>query len=283
MKPSRLLDDFSLELRVTAPAQLEEDAVRAFVTWTRSIPLGSGAPDIPAFLEQIRAALDAPDADPLEYLKAPPVGLEIPADATGPYRRALLGFWTTELRARLRSGVPGGECGCGAGGPGELSPDADCVALAELVVPLQADPVSGLLEVPAAPAVTVDESDRGTLLHMRLLQEWVLAAQEAQATALTGRFGVNGDTVAATGGLNAKRSTVDDDYYLLGWPLYDAADAYVVVGQPITEHAASAAATFEVVSDADRAALFGGGDGIAVRIRGDAAGGFMVRVEEIGA
>src|SRR6185369_13621096 len=37
MAPSRVLDDFRLELRLSPPAQREEDAIRDFVAWLRQI------------------------------------------------------------------------------------------------------------------------------------------------------------------------------------------------------------------------------------------------------
>ena len=36
MKPSRIADDYRLELRASPPAQVEEDAVRDFVRWLRA-------------------------------------------------------------------------------------------------------------------------------------------------------------------------------------------------------------------------------------------------------
>ena len=57
MAPSRLKESFSLELRLDAPDQLEERAVREFVAWARRIPLvdeaGAG---VDAFLASLRAA-----------------------------------------------------------------------------------------------------------------------------------------------------------------------------------------------------------------------------------
>jgi len=39
MAPSRLVDDFRLELRMTPPPQQEEDAIRDFVAWLDQIQI----------------------------------------------------------------------------------------------------------------------------------------------------------------------------------------------------------------------------------------------------
>src|SRR5205807_3223104 len=39
MAPSRIIDDFRLELRLERPLQLEEDVVRRLVEWLRLIPV----------------------------------------------------------------------------------------------------------------------------------------------------------------------------------------------------------------------------------------------------
>jgi hypothetical protein len=181
MAASRLKESFSVEFRLTPPAQLEEDAVRDYVAWVRSLPVTTSAgPGIDAFLAALRAAADlegSPPASPpglLDFLlTSPPGGLEIPQDDAAAYYQALLRFWVEELRPRLRS-VSGAECGCGGGGVGELDPDADCILLAELEVPVAIDGVSGELLVADTPDVTIDDTRRPTLLHLRMLQEIVL-------------------------------------------------------------------------------------------------------------
>src|SRR5215470_13443356 len=60
MAPSRLVDDFRLDLKITPPTQLEEDAVRDFVDWMNQIEItddpGTFA-SLDDFIKALRAAL----------------------------------------------------------------------------------------------------------------------------------------------------------------------------------------------------------------------------------
>ena len=58
MMPSRLKDDFSLELVFHPPGQREEDAVRDFVSWLSQIEVSDAAASTPLedFLDTLRAA-----------------------------------------------------------------------------------------------------------------------------------------------------------------------------------------------------------------------------------
>jgi hypothetical protein len=294
MAPSRLLESFQLELRLTPPGQLEEQAVREFVAWARRIPLvdapGAG---VDVFLDSLRSAVgfdDSPPSSPPEMLGdlllSPPGGLEIPSGDASTYFAALLRFWVEELRPRLRSPLPGGECGC-SGGPGELDPDADCVLIAELEVPI-AVALDGTITAADTPSVVVDDSRRPTLLDLRFLQEWMLAP----GGALTVSARVNGDgtVAAATGGLMATAlDAPDPTLFLLDFPGYDASLEHVVVGQPVTAFK-DKPATFEVIpiDDADLASSLGSppGAGVVVRVLNSKgktlAGGFGVRIEQLG-
>jgi hypothetical protein len=293
MAPSRLKESFSLELRLGRPAQLEEEAVREFVAWARRIPLvDSPGAGVDAFLGSLRAAVGLTGSPPSsppsmldDLLGSPPAGLEIPSGSAATYVAALMRFWVEELRPRLRSALPGAECGCG-GSVGELDPDADCVLLAELDVPIVVDELTGTLLVADTPAVTVDDSARPTLLHLRLLQEWLLAP--GGALAVSGR--VNGDATvaAATGGLTA--TALEPTLYLLDFPGYDDALEHVVLGQPVGGFGDKSPSTFEVIpgSDPDLASELGGppARGIVVRVataKGKAVdGGFSVKIEQLG-
>jgi hypothetical protein len=298
-KPSRLRDGFALDLRLAAPPQLEEQAVRAFVAWARRIPVVDEPPgDVETdFLEEIRLAADlegSPPSSPpglLDFLYAPPpASLRIPRAAAATYLEALLSFWASELRPRLRSAVPGAECGCG-GGPGALDADADCLCLAELTVWLDTDAPTGNLVVADTPAVVVDESARPALLHLRLLQEWLLALTDSAAGAAASISGVvlaDGTVAAASGGLVATR-LADPVLFVLQYPGFAPAGARVVTGQALTTVADVQASTFEVIApdDPGLGGVLGSPptEGVVVRVRrsdGTAVpDGFMVRIEEL--
>jgi len=287
MQPSRLKESFALDLRLRPPPQLEEDAVRDFVAWLRRIPLVDGPRgDVEAFLEEIRqaAALEgSPPASPpglLDFLlTSPPALLAIPRAYLSEYLEALFRLWVEEIRPRLRSGIPSAECGCG-GAVEDLDPDADCVLLAGLEVPLALDAPSGSWVVADTPPVFVDQSRRPTLVHLRLLQEWMLGGPGAVGLdlAASGRVLADGTVAASAGGLTA--AVLDPTLFLLDFPGYDAALEHVVLGQPVASAADAQPSTFEVIPAPSP------GDGIAVRVK-KADGtpvpdGFMVRIEQLG-
>ena len=297
MAPSRLTESFSLELRLAPVAQLEEDAVRDFVAWVRALPVVDGpGPGIDVFLESLRTAADlegSPPASPpglIDFLLgSPPDGVAIPRDDSAEYIRALFRFWVEELRPLLRSAA-GAQCGCGAGGAGELDADADCITLAELEVPITEDGVSGAFVVADTPDVIVDDSTRPTLLHLRLLQELVLAAAGPQPLVAEGRVEADGTLSAAAGGLTAT-DLGKAGLFLIDFPGFDASAERVVLGQTdSTYKAPKGPSTFEVIpsDDADLASDIGGppGEGVVVRaLQGDGktAAAFSVRIEQLGA
>lgn len=294
MAPSRLAESFTLDLRLAPVPQLEEDAVRDFVAWVRSLPVTSGpSAGVDAFLEALRTAADlegSPPASPpalVDFLiGSPPSGLAIPSDAAGEYLDALLRFWVEELRPRLRSAA-GAECGCGAGGVGELDPDADCITLAELEVPIAEDGVSGAWLVADTPAVGVDDSRRPTLLHLRLLQELLLAGGASTELAVEGRVEASGAVAPGSGPLTV--TVLDTALFLLDFPGFDASLEHVVLGQAETAFAATSPSTFEVIpsDDAGLAGSLGSppGDGVVVRSRRSdgSAAPFSVRIVQLGA
>ena len=196
MAPSRLQDDFSLELRVAPPPQCEEDAVRDFVAWLRAVPIASPGSSLAAFEAEIRAAaLPAPGsppigsppigsppigsppigsppaqgAQPCAAMLHPPIGVAIPPDAVTEYLRAAFRIWATEIRPRWRL-----DLGCGAAC--EPQPDAGCLLLAELVVPItwEVGPTQST-PIPGDPPFDVREDRRPFVLSERVLQEWLLS------------------------------------------------------------------------------------------------------------
>ena len=118
MAPSRIADDYKLELRTEAPPQTEEDAVRDFVAWLKNVPIVNASPppasDEQAWIQGLRAAakpwLDATSASPPlsppasfatlgDFLfDSPPTSLLIARDDVRAFLRVAFRFWVTELR-----------------------------------------------------------------------------------------------------------------------------------------------------------------------------------------
>lgn len=175
---SRWADCFTLALRFAPPPQLEEDAIRDFVDWLATIPVGVNSPPLSEadFLAQLRAAAQAW----LQQDSPPPADdfmLGLPPAATRDDElllRAALRLWTTELRPLwfARRG-----CGCGS----TLRQADDELLLAALELPLIATSAQGDWRIapdtrPAPEAthqIAVDETRRPVLLSLRLVQELV--------------------------------------------------------------------------------------------------------------
>ena len=186
MAPSRVADDYKLELRTEAPRQTEEDAVRDFVAWLKQIPIADGSPPQPcdekAWIEALRAAaqpwFDAMNASPPmsppvsfatlhDYLFGSPGGLSIPRECQCDFLRVAFRFWVTELRPLWMTRICGSTSKAGD----------DCVLLARLEVPIVwvgGSPTGAWQVDGSAAQIVVDQSRRPYLAHMRLLQEWLL-------------------------------------------------------------------------------------------------------------
>ena len=182
MAPSRLSDDFALELRLERPNQREEDAVRDFVAWLKQVTISDADPSTPLdqFLQAIRDAAAVWLASPLSsppgdfMFGSPPGTLIINVADASEYFRAAFRVWVTELRPRWIARWHG----CAATHiEGDAAADEDCVLLAQLDVPLL--PLSpGTWDIPNEP-IPVNQNERPYLVHLRLLQEWVLAGVAA--------------------------------------------------------------------------------------------------------
>ena len=190
MAPSRLSDDFSLELRLDRPNQREEDAVRDFIAWLKQVRVSTADASTPLdqFLQAIRDAAAVWLASPLSsppgdfMFGSPPGALVINAADAMEYFRAAFRVWVTELRPRWIARWHG----CAATHiEGDAAGDEDCVLLAQLDVPLL--PLSpGTWDIPNE-TIPVNQNERPFLVHLRLLQEWAL-------------FGLAGAALAAGGG-----------------------------------------------------------------------------------
>jgi hypothetical protein len=176
--PSRITDDFRLELRLAPPAQPEEDAIRDFVQWLRSIKITaatSGYTSIEDFLQAIRNAahgLTSPVESPPDFLEGlPPSNLVIPCGQLCDYLRAALRLWVTELRPLWQvqwATQAGGGCGCHGAVQTVGADGEECLLLAALTIRL----TSGQVTDPTR--VQVDDSARPFVVHLRMLQEWLL-------------------------------------------------------------------------------------------------------------
>ena len=182
--PSRIADDFRLELRLDPPAQAEEDALRDLAhLLQRDVEIGAGptSADIAGFLDWLRTAA-APASPPASPPTSPPgATFVIARDDACAYLSAALRLWVTELRPRVQADFFGGApCGCDGNGATAARPrpkdPEQCLLLARLLIPLDD---AGRLDL--AREVIVDEADRPVLGSLRLLQEWLLCGPQAAA------------------------------------------------------------------------------------------------------
>jgi hypothetical protein len=181
MAPSRLVDDFRLDLRTEAPQQQEEEAIRDFVAWLDQIQITDDPgtfPTIKEFEDALRAALlpvPSPLSSPLDpgaffHFGSPLDQFHIHPDQVGDYLKSAFRIWVTEIRPVFHSGWPPASCSC-AGETSQAAPPEDCLMLAELDVPLIKSGQDWVVD--STLSVIIDESHRPILLHTRMLQEWM--------------------------------------------------------------------------------------------------------------
>ncbi|MET7636356.1 hypothetical protein [Streptomyces sp. NPDC005078] len=277
--PSRVRDGFRLQLRLTAPDQREEEAVRRFVGWLRKVPVveGTGTTERDFHTALVAASgVNASTADPCPpvtgfFAAPPPASLGIPEAGLGDYLRAAWRIWVTELLPCWRPSVTGCGCGC-ANGQGDADGDADCVLLARVNLEVAYDAVGDRLLVGPG-EVGIDETHRPYLVHARFLQEQFLTeaapvvpaalgdAPTAPTVVAGGWFDADGEAMAAPrfsyGGLRPVLREAMAGVFDLVFDGYDPAAHYVVTGSVIV---GSSAGTHVVETVTD-------GPGLAVRIR----------------
>jgi hypothetical protein len=178
MAPSRLVDDFRLDLRTAPPEQPEEEAVRDFVAWLDQIQITDAAgffPTLDQFVNALRGAL-VPTGSPLDpgayfHTGSPLTSIHIHPANVGDYLRAAFRIWATEIRPMFHASWPLQSCSC-SGSPA-AAPTDECLLLAEVEVPVvNAGPGQNFVVDDNHP-VTIDESRRPILLSTRVLQEWM--------------------------------------------------------------------------------------------------------------
>ncbi len=159
--PTRIADDFRLDLRFAPPDQTEEDAIRALGALLRAVEVapGPGAPlTLDEFLGFVRALAPGAPVPASPMPGSPGIELLIHPDDADAFLRAALETWVSEVRPAL---LPDGR-NCHNGPPAE-----GCILLAEVAVPLAL--VAGQFRVDGP--LGLDTGDRPILLQTRLLQE----------------------------------------------------------------------------------------------------------------
>lgn len=202
MAPSRVMDDFRLELRWDPPAQPDEAAIRDFVDWLARIPIvdGPSSVTLEAFVGEIRKAaflIGSPPASPPDFMYGtPPAILRIARNDVCRYLRAAYRVWVTELRPKWDASWWGAQARCCDGRPSTppTTPE-ECLLLARLDVPLVRKSIalgSGW-EVSSSVGVRIDEEARPFLVPLRMLQEWLWCGASGAGS------GSSGSSVVAAG------------------------------------------------------------------------------------
>lgn len=175
--PSRVVDDFQLDLWLTPPPQTEEDAVRDFVAWMNQIVISDTGPftSLDDFVSDLRAALNTqaspPDPGTFFQFGSQLTGIRVDPAELPAFMDAAFRIWTTEIRPLFHVAPP--SVGCSGGGAMQ-----DALLLAEVDVPLVL--AGQQWQVDDLQPVTVNESRRPILLHTRMLQEWLLAGPQTR-------------------------------------------------------------------------------------------------------
>jgi hypothetical protein len=232
MAPSRVADDFRLDLRETAPSQVEEDALRDFVQWLRanvhvvaSGPVGDDA----SWLHDLRpgaqpwfdAAATSPPLSPPasvtslgDYLFDLPSPVVVAQNQLCAFLRVAFRFWVTELRPLWMAR----RC------HRAMYPDEDCVLLArtEFAVTWVGGAPTGTWQIVGnASTVSLDETTRPFLAHQRLLQEWMLCGCDcgwSGATAQAAGAAVSGGAPLAVSKATDKQTLLASQQLVLCGP-----------------------------------------------------------------
>jgi hypothetical protein len=187
MAASRIADCFSLNLSLTWPQQTEEHEIREFVNWLAQIEISDDPGAFTAladFENDVRAAL-APWHVLSPPLHSPPQAIRIHSADVCEYLRAAFRIWATELRPQYHTTGP--------------TPPANDqgVLLAEITVPVVVVGTSNTFRVDDRFAPSIDESQRPVLIHLRMLQEYLLCGKCDCATVTSGPAVAPGNTVQA--------------------------------------------------------------------------------------
>ena len=228
MAPSRVADDYCLELREKAPLQTEEDALRDFVRWLRAnVQVVDASPppdgDDASWLAALRPAaqpwLDAQTASPPvsppvsfdtlgDYLfDLSPSTVTVARDRLCDFLRVAFRFWVTELRPMWIA------MRCHQA----QQADIDCLLLARVSFEVTwiAGSPTGAWQVSGSPVgVAIDETTRPVLAHLRLLQEWMLCG--CTGAELTTFYAPGGPVVSVSDGGTGVPTPPEDGQMLIG-------------------------------------------------------------------
>ncbi len=249
MAPSRLVDDFSLELRATPPDQSEENALRDLVQWLRMLAFGGGGPyaTVAQFEATLRGSfkcVTVPSSPPGSPLSSPPgspgvqfnfgsplMSLRLDPALASDYYRSAFRIWIEEIRPCVHAICAGACCCCSKHDTGEPKCD-ECLLLARLDVPIVA--LSGSeWRVDDTRSVTIDESRRPMLVHLRLLQEFLITGGAGGGgvpggprVVAAGLVGVNTSASPTFGNLSV--AFVAQNTIRVNFNNYDSSKIYVV-------------------------------------------------------
>lgn len=213
MKPSRITDDFKLELRLDRPEEREQNAIEQYLRWLRTevVLVDAGGLSLSQFLAAIATAA-APPAPATPTPPPPPtpiphdtpiftpsaLPLQIPRADAERYLRAAFRYFST-LRAEWQ--------GSGAVADG-TPPNEEAVLLARLELAVE---ISQLTATDwHVSAVAIDESVRPVVLPLSYLQEVIFAlAGRAAQQFVPATFAPRGYLVAAAGTVRIKANEAD--------------------------------------------------------------------------
>jgi len=178
MAPSRIADDFKLELRLDPPDQCEEDALGEFVEWlSRNLEITDTVGDfitLEDLLQSIRDAVNPitspPCSTPFFVFESPQTPLRVHTSDSCEYLRAAFRLWVTELRPRWQSDFWSRWRGCSGSSSEDRPHEEECLLLAEVIVPF----AGGFID---STSITINEERRPFLVHLRMLQEWLLCGR----------------------------------------------------------------------------------------------------------
>jgi hypothetical protein len=206
MAPSRLVDDFSLELRTAPPDQSEEDVLRQFAAWVRGLTFGAGPGTSPEDFEalmgdEIQVVIPSPPGPGVTLtFGAPLTGLTLDETQTPEYYSAAFRVWIELLRPKVHA-VCACSGGCCGGSAEDMPKPDECLLLGRLTIPVVQS--SGNWIVDDLGTIGIDESQRPMLLHLRMLQE--VLSPSASTSGGGGGGGASAPRVVAAGlvGVNA--------------------------------------------------------------------------------
>ena len=179
--PSRLRDDFALEWRFAPPDQREHDRVTRFVEWLKQIEITDAGDDFITIDELVvavrEAALLIGDelASPPQTLSSPPQGIRIRTADACEYLRAAFRIWVTELRPQSRPAWSNAAPTC------DRPTAGDSILIASVDVPIVW--AAGRWRVDGTGRLVVHEGRRPYLLHIDMLQQWLLCGPHARTEA----------------------------------------------------------------------------------------------------